>query len=293
MRKVEKTQALSVLTAILAIALIGYIDLISSYELGIALLYLFPIMLATWAGGRYVGVFLAMSGALLWLFADLVNGYPDRAAPSPYWNALMRLGIFVIVTHLVFVARRSLLRERELSHSDPLTNCSNRRAISESLANEIDRSSRFQRPFSLAYIDINNFKKLNDSLGHSVGDLALQQICGVLATSLRRIDTIGRLGGDEFAVILPECTAETARLAIERCAASCDDLFRERGWPIGLSIGIGTFNGVTLSVDEALSFVDQLMYRGKSSRDGRVQCADYKAAAETPTAGPADRMRQY
>jgi len=284
LRQAETSQAISVLGSLLALAVIGYLDLISSYELGIALLYLFPIMLATWAGGRYVGMGLAVFGATLWLAADLFNGYPNRAMPSPYWNAIMRLGIFVIVTHLVFVARRSLLRERELSHSDPLTGSANRRAIGEILKSEIERSRRFKRPFSLAYIDINDFKKLNDRYGHKMGDVALQEICAVFVKSLRQVDTIGRLGGDEFAIILPECTASMARVAIGRCAEACGNLFHTRDWPIGLSIGIGTFNGDAVTVDEALSFVDQLMYRGKSSRDGQLQCANFRTADEVQAA---------
>ena len=290
LHQIEQSPGLAVMISFLGLVLIGLLDIVSGYELGIALFYLFPIMLATWAGGRSTGILMALAGAALWLFADLIYGFPYRAPPSPYVNALMRLGIFVIVAQLVFTARHSLRIERELSRSDPLTGCANWRAINESLQNEIERSRRFRRPFSLVYIDINKFKNLNDRYGHKVGDRALQGICSVLSANLRSTDKLGRLGGDEFAVVLPECTGQEARTAVSRWVQACEQLFHDRGWPIGLSIGIGTFNGESLSVDQALEFVDRLMYSGKMSPDERVQFADYggeelaaEAKAVTPT----------
>jgi two-component system, cell cycle response regulator len=129
---------------------------------------------------------------------------------------------------------------------------------------------RHGRTTSLAYLDLDNFKLLNDTQGHAAGDAALKAVAATLTDTVRSTDVVGRLGGDEFAVLLPETPFQGATLVLERVHDCIVRLAQERGWPIAVSVGAVVIRPPYPPLTEALRAADRLMYRAKRAGKSRV-----------------------
>jgi diguanylate cyclase (GGDEF)-like protein len=155
--------------------------------------------------------------------------------------------------------------------TDPLTGLANRRALHERLAAEVSRAVRHAQVLSVAVIDIDHFKHVNDSGGHEIGDEMLARVAGCLADQARAEDVIGRVGGDEFAWVMPETSREQALVAVERArrliAASASRQFR-----ITVSAGLCDTNASTHSA-QLIGFADSALYSSKAH--GRNRCWVY------------------
>jgi diguanylate cyclase (GGDEF)-like protein len=163
------------------------------------------------------------------------------------------------------VRLKSLLKkEHELARIDPLTNVPNRRAFYEALDKERVRSLRYRRPLTIAYVDLDNFKKVNDALGHAVGDELLVQVAAGLSCNLRASDYVGRLGGDEFAVLLPETDATAAKLVLGKLRLRLLEQMKAHGWQMTFSIGAATFLDPPGSLDVIIRVADETMYAIKA-----------------------------
>ncbi|WP_009631638.1 diguanylate cyclase [Synechocystis sp. PCC 7509] len=166
---------------------------------------------------------------------------------------------------------------KNLAILDELTGLYNRREFNSQLKNELERSGRFGHYFSLLMLDIDYFKKLNDTYGHQVGDLALQTIAALLKQEFRALDVVGRYGGEEFVVILPETSAFSAYTVAERIRQliSNSALFTNEQQTINVTIsgGVATFP-IDGGTQEALIYAaDQALYAAK--RSGRNQIIMY------------------
>jgi diguanylate cyclase (GGDEF)-like protein len=161
-----------------------------------------------------------------------------------------------------------------LSQTDPLTGISNRRALDERLAAEIQRAARFGHPLAIGLIDIDDFKMINDVYGHAAGDLVLQRLAALLVRELRTIDVIGRYGGEEFLIILPETDGPGALTAASRvldAVRSDRHHYLGTGWQITVSIGIAVFELNGRTSEELLGAADVALYQAK--RLGKDQLA--------------------
>jgi diguanylate cyclase (GGDEF)-like protein/PAS domain S-box-containing protein len=162
---------------------------------------------------------------------------------------------------------------RHLAFYDPLTGLPNRRLLLERLRQSLSASSRTKRKRALLFVDLDNFKNLNDTLGHQTGDLLLQEVASRLATCIRKADTVARLGGDEFVVMLedlsdiPEEAAGEAEAVSEKILAAIDQPY----WLSGRecfstsSIGITVFGDKRESTNEVLQQADIAMYQAKTA----------------------------
>ncbi len=293
LQRAERSKRFSLSVAGVLLVAVGLLDYFAGYEVGFALFYLFPVMLSTWSAGRWAGLATAAISALLWLLADYAAGHSYQEPLSPFWNATMRLGVFALVAQLVVLVRDVVEFERTLSQTDHLTGISNRRAFMEAVGRESIRGTRFRHAFSLVYIDVDNFKKLNDDEGHQTGDEALCVIAQTLSESLRRVDLVARIGGDEFAIVLPECGRYAASEVVSRCFGACSQKIRERNWPIGLSMGVATFNGGNRTADELLACADDAMYQSKCSGKNRIHYVSFEEqnVSTSPAATTAARRK--
>jgi diguanylate cyclase (GGDEF)-like protein len=159
------------------------------------------------------------------------------------------------------------------SRTDPLTGINNRGYFMELLTLEAERSRRFDRTFSVLMVDLDHFKKINDTFGHAAGDAALQSFVTVLQScGLRQTDFWGRLGGEEFAVALPETPLDQALLPAERLRcilAETPVAHADASFTVTASIGISCYlPGDTL--DSLLNRADQAMYQAKEQGRNRV-----------------------
>lgn len=158
----------------------------------------------------------------------------------------------------------------KLALTDFLTNLYNRRYFMQRGAEEIKRANRHNQPVALFMLDIDEFKKINDTYGHETGDLALQQVAAALKSGLREIDIIGRLGGDEFAILLPNTSLLGATLVAERIRLSIANMpFQTPGdlviRTLTISVGVAVFSTEMSGIDDLLGNADAAMYRGKNS----------------------------
>ena len=182
-----------------------------------------------------------------------------------------------------------LQREKELARTDMLTGLANRRAFYEALQVERARATRYGRPMTLVYLDLDNFKRVNDTLGHAVGDELLACVADLLRRTLRASDTVGRLGGDEFALLLPETNAQAAEALLQKLGSVLGDTMRAKQWPVTFSMGAAAFLDNPATVEEMIRTADELMYSVKKSGKNRISVAlmggsseqSLKAAAAT------------
>ena len=193
------------------------------------------------------------------------------------------------------VHRRRVLELRYASayqqaRTDSLTGLANRTAFDEARREAHERQRREGVPFALAFIDIDHFKRLNDTLGHEVGDEALKQVAETLSGCVRQSDVVGRLGGDEFAVLMPGVTGETMHRRFDPIKVDLDNVAARCNWPISFSIGVVACETPTPRARDAVNLADRLMYDAKSAgrdavrygvwRDGRLNPDRSEPAAE-------------
>jgi len=225
--------------------------------LALSLFYLFPIALVTWNVGRGAGIIISITSALSWLMADLMMLNSFSNIMIPFLNETFRLIVFLIITYIIFELKNALEKHKALAGTDPLTSVANRRAFFELANMELNKARRYRHPFSVVYIDIDNFKKVNDNLGHNVGDRLLCSVAKMIKQNIRVIDILARLGGDEFAILLSETGAEAASLVVRKLKNKLLSIMRGNGWPVTFSMGVVTFKIFPDSVDEILKCMPQ------------------------------------
>ncbi len=250
--------------ALLLVSVIAAIDLVTGYELSISIFYLIAVALATWYAGFRQGMLLSIVSAITWLVADITAGHPYTQAFIPLWNAGVRFLFFIVIARLLAIVNSQLKKEQQMARLDGLTGVMNGVAFRESAEATFRIAARYQRSTVIGYIDVDNFKHVNDTLGHNEGDYVLKTIASVLQTSIRETDTVGRLGGDEFAILLPETGSAGAKTVFETLREKLLEKSSEHGWPIGFSIGVAVFPTAPSSLSEAIQYADTLMYRVKN-----------------------------
>jgi diguanylate cyclase (GGDEF)-like protein len=271
---------------------VGVVDYLTGYEVSIAEFYLAPVALAAWYGGWRASIAIAALSCICWIFGDILAGLSYERPAVLIWNTIVRFGFFLINGLLVVRLRDSLLRQRQLARTDSLTGAFGRRAFEERLEHDLQLARRRGAPLTLAFVDLDNFKALNDTRGHSVGDQALCATALVLQRATRRLDTVARLGGDEFALVLPDTDRRGAEEVITRIRSDLRQTLAAVAPELTCSIGVITFEDAPPDAIEALHAADALMYdakrQGKNSvafstvTNGTREAVQPHAAADGP-----------
>ena len=186
------------------------------------------------------------------------------------WDAAVSLGFFLLINYLLSALKCGYEREQRLARTDGLTGLINRRYFNELLEAEFLRSRRYRYPLTIAYIDVDNFKAVNDRFGHATGDLLLSLVSKVMVQQLRALDVVARLGGDEFAIILPQASAQDARTVLPRVQRQLMQIVQHHGWPISFSIGVVTYVKLPPTIKEVVDRADELMYDVKLHGKNRI-----------------------
>jgi len=278
-RSLSTVQVLIV--SFLSVAFIGAVDYLTGYELSFSIFYLAPTALAAWYVGRPAGFLVATVSAATWLLMDWASEHPYSHRFFPFWNTAVRYGFFAITAHLLTTMQQNLDREQKMARQDGLTTLMNGRAFLETAQILFNLAKRHGHATVVGYIDLDNFKQVNDTSGHSEGDRLLRTIATILMQSVRRTDFVGRLGGDEFAILLPE----TSRQGAEKVFADLRERILQNvsaaGWPVTFSMGVAVFKKPPPTVDEAVRLADEIMYRVKSMGKNRILFEEFPPA-ETP-----------
>jgi len=173
---------------------------------------------------------------------------------------------------------RKLEQAREAATQDALTGLPNRMAYDERIQEEIERARRYQRPLSLAIIDVDFFKKINDQFGHPAGDKVLKILAEVFKKRTRDSDFVARMGGEEFMLVLTETSADDALVVTDKLRGVIEQAnfhFRDTAVPVTVSCGITDYSEGD-SVEELYSRADEALYEAKEG--GRNRCVLKKAA---------------
>lgn len=263
----------------LLVAMLATVDFLIGYEISFSIFYLLPVLVVTWRAGSSWGIAFALASAVIWGLMDWVAGARYSSVWIPVWNTGVRLGFFLIVSRLVFALSTAFSQLERLSHTDSLTGLGNARSFYAELEREILRLDRSRKPFTIAYIDLDRFKEVNDSCGHAAGDALLREVGAALTGSLRKVDTVARLGGDEFGVFMRETGADAARVALSRALETVSALMKTKAGTVpdaGATIGAVVYTDPPDSADQAVAIADGLMYEGKRLGRGMVRLFVWK-----------------
>lgn len=262
-------------TSFVLVAITALIDHLTGYELAFSIFYAIPIGVSSWYLGNRLGVAVCIVSGITWLAVDFTSGHPYSHPAIPFWNMGVRLAFFIVIAHLLARLRSALELQSSLAQQDGLTGIMNARAFRRQCQFVTRLAARHKHTIALGYLDLDDFKGVNDTLGHGVGDHVLTVVASELASRLRASDFVGRLGGDEFAVLLSETDLAGARILFNRMREQLVDLAARNGWPIGFSIGVAVFHSPPANVDDALRCADELMYRVKSTGKNNILFEEY------------------
>lgn len=223
---------------------------------------------------RFSLVYLALgllAGGIGLLLSPSLNVSAVNTALQFALSNITYLALLYMFAHL----RRYYAQMHQMAHTDALTNLTNRRAMQLRLESELDRARRYNRPFALLLADLDHFKQVNDTYGHSVGDQVLREVAGRLALHLRESDSLARWGGEEFLILAPETDLHQAQLLAQRLL----EAIREApisGVPVTLSLGVACCRQGD-SIAALLSRADEALYRAKASGRNQVVLEEEEA----------------
>lgn len=266
----KQNKSLLILEGFLLIGIIGIVDYFTG-DLGFSVFYVLPIFLITWFTNQRVGLAASVVCAIIWFAADITTTQPFFFSFIQIWNSFIRLAFFIIITILLSALKSSL----ELARTDHLTTAINARYFYDLTQMEMNRAQRNQHPFTIAYIDLDNFKAVNDQFGHVEGDRVLIALVSSVGKVIRKSDFIARLGGDEFAILFPETDQESARIIFSKIQNSFAEAVQQKKWPVTFSVGILTCRVAPQTTDELIRIADELMYQAKYDGKNTVKYSIY------------------
>ena len=246
------------------------LDYVSGTYLSISLLYCIPVSLAAWRLGRNAGLTTGVFSAIALVVLNPRDQPGEAATLVMAWNFVIVACVFVLIAVLVTEITRLLENERTLARTDFLTGARNRMSFMNEVDQEILRALRHGQSLSLIYIDLDDFKSINDRLGHREGDRLLQAVGETLLETVRGIDSVARLGGDEFVILLPNADSEAAAIVAPRLREALLNRMLLDLWPVTFSIGVLTCPVPPGSAEQLIHRADELMYRAKQGGKDRL-----------------------
>jgi len=234
------------------------LDYATGPQLSVSVLYFLGVALCTFLLGQAAGLVASVLVACVWTAIAVAGGAIFTSWYLFAWAVVIRALNSALVSFLVGRLQRVFTDLQNLTVHDPLTGAPNRRFLEAFLTRMLAEARRSGLPPTVAYFDIDDFKRINDTQGHQAGDELLRGLFGLLKSRIRPGDLLARLGGDEFVLVLPSTGFSTAGAVLGRIFA---DL------PAGLSVGAVSYAQVPADLRAVLADGDALMYEVK--RDGK------------------------
>lgn len=268
----QRLPAGAVAAAAFALTLgVGVVDYGTGIEYRVFPLYFLPTSLAAWFLGRAGTVGVALLGAGAWLIFNYLGGL--RYSHGSVWvvNFGTQATALAVVGLLIATVRAALERETRLSRTDVLTGLLNARAFCEEAERVLALARRQHAPVTLAFLDLDGFKGVNERAGHQGGDELLCGVAEAVRSSLRVTDVAARMGGDEFVVLLPATGAAGAAVILDRLRGRVAGAIGPERASVTVSIGAVTAEECPLDVDTLLQQADRAMYAAKAAGKNQVR----------------------
>ncbi len=234
-------------------------------------LYLLPVILTGWVSGTAWGLFAALAGTAAFAAVGMRiggGGLVTSHAALDAGAALLAMGSVALLTGAL---RRDRDRLSRYARTDQLTGMDNMSSFMERAQNEMKRARRSRQPVSIAYIDIDNLKEINDLLGFLHGDRLLKAFAGDLHNHTRSSDVLARLGGDEFVIMFPETGVEQARGAAAKIHKSFQEVAARENCHATLTIGLLTVFNPEIELEAALKQASDLLLQAKGDGGNTVR----------------------
>ena len=260
----------NVLIGLVLLAIVCLFDWLTGNPPTFVFFYLVPIYFVSWYIGNGAGLAIALLSYLALAVTDVGNiprAIINRMRDPDNLPALL---FFVLTALLVGRLSIAYRLERNLSSHDYLTGVFNRREFFHLAEVERLRAIRYGRAMTLVFIDLDDFKAVNDRFGHAAGDALLSTFARTLKAGVRATDLVSRLGGDEFILLLEETDAESARLVVSNLRETIAAQLAQSSFPVTASMGVVTFVAPPASVDEMVHAADELMYSAKHTGGDRA-----------------------
>lgn len=240
-----------------------------NYQVDLHLLYFFPLLLVCWIRSLSYSIPLLILILIVWSYPEFYQ--LQNEATYFVINTILKLlslSFLIVILELLKDQMKNLLKE---TRHDTLTGLYNIRFFMELAEEERQRLKRLREPYSLAYIDVDNFKGVNDKLGHLEGNRLLKGIASTLISHTRSIDRVARFGGDEFVILFSNTNQEQAEKAGILLYKQLQVYINENQWPIGFSIGIIVVERLPNNTNEVIHAADNLMYQVKKAGKNNIK----------------------
>lgn len=248
-----------------SLLLIAWFDVLTGFEYTFSLFYLIPIILSAIFGQPFLSYCTALLAAGAWTSSELISGKEYTHQLALLWNAFIR-EVFLLVFSLLLVwLVRSMRLLSELSNIDSLTSLPNRRYFWEQADRMLAFLNRQHGKGCIAYIDLDNFKQVNDLYGHQAGDEVLKLTAITIRNNIRPYDIAGRMGGDEFAIFMADVDASISEAALNKVKQAFDQKMKSMNLPVRMSIGTDYVDDNHRDLADLLARADASMYAIKRS----------------------------
>ncbi len=263
-------KVLVIIGCLLLVVIVALLDYWTGPYLTFGVFYLIPVAACAWWGGLPHGLLMTLAATSAWCLVDNLES-AGTPATAGVWNGIVRFCILALVSSLLSRLHASMGREHRLARTDPLTGAANGRYFYETTSAAAEYARIAYKPLTLAYIDLDDFKTVNDRLGHATGDEVLRQFVDTVLLHLHGDGLLARLGGDEFALLLPGADRQSAAELIGHLHQKLSQVMSSRGWAVTVSIGSVTFLRPPPDVDRMIQYADKSMYLAKKKGKQRVE----------------------
>lgn len=257
----------------MSVLLIGFLDHQTGHEISLSIFFLIPISLIVISVNFWAGVLTAVISSFIWYYNDVTTGSKASHWLIPVWNAVMRMGYFIL--HSFFLSRyiSQISLNRKLARTDPLTGAFNSRYLNEKINGLGEETNKKPRHLSVIFFDMDNFKKVNDEHGHAEGDRLLVTFVRIAQRHIPETGFLARIGGDEFALILDGKDFAATREIVGKVTRDAVEAFAHHAWPASLSAGAVTGSAKT-GYAKLSRHADRLLYRAKKAGKNQAVCQE-------------------
>ncbi len=262
-RYIEQQSSVFIISSSCALlVVIAALDAATGPELSFSIFYLIPIASVSWFVGMKPGRWFSIASALVWLAVDIISGASYSHFLIPIWNMLVRFGFFIIVASILPILRSKLEAESKLARRDFLTGLANSRAFYELAEVELDKALAQTRQLTLAYVEADGLKWINERYGRLAGDRLLCVVAETLQAHVPDPELVARTGGALFGVLIPGLDAESARLTLRKIQDSLKhEMQKKYQQPIKFGIVATAFETPPRAMGEFLQEAERLTNR--------------------------------